>query len=186
MTWKELNEKYPETRNDMSVERQRKFLKDLYDAYETVGFANEFWSPFPLKDDDKKYIGKSFKVVKRCEEEDFDLESLPIWEIEFADGHKYYAYPEEIYLNDMIANGYIPKENIYNTNPMHLYIMDKVPSYSKGTCKSSKRKIKECLLNMEYDTEFIENITDDFCEGFGVARDIIFELLKNQYWKDKI
>lgn len=28
--------------------------------------------------------------------------------IEFEDGHKMNAYPEEIYLNDMIANGYKP------------------------------------------------------------------------------
>lgn len=47
----------------MSTERERDFLKNLYDAYETVGFV---------------------------------------------DGHRMYAYPEEIYLNDMIANGYKP------------------------------------------------------------------------------
>lgn len=187
MTWKELNEKYPESRDEMSVEREKEFLKDLYDAYETVGFANEFWSPYDLHDEDINYIGKPFKVVERCEaDNEWDLESLPAWKIEFEDGHQMYAYPEEICFDDMIANGYIPKKDICNTNPMHLYIMDKVPSYSKGTRKSSKRKIKECLLNMEYDTEFIEDITDDFCEGFGVARDIIFELLKNEYWKNKI
>ena len=29
MTWKELNEKYPESRDEMSVEREKEFLKDL-------------------------------------------------------------------------------------------------------------------------------------------------------------
>lgn len=38
MTWDELNEKYPEARDEMSVDRERDFLKDLYDAYEAVGF----------------------------------------------------------------------------------------------------------------------------------------------------
>lgn len=64
MTWDELNEKYPESRDEMSADRERDFLKDLYDVYETIGFVNKFWT----------------------------LD----------------AYPEEIYLNDMIANGYKP------------------------------------------------------------------------------
>ena len=36
------------------LERERAFLKDCYSAYETVGFADKFWSPFDLKDEDKK------------------------------------------------------------------------------------------------------------------------------------
>ena len=42
MEWNELNKKYPETRDEMSIDRERGFLKDLYDAYETVGFVNKF------------------------------------------------------------------------------------------------------------------------------------------------
>lgn len=109
MTWDELNKKYPEARYEMSVDREREFLKELYDAYETSGFADKFWTPFDLNNKDKSYIGKSFKVIGRCEEgKEWDLESLPVWKIEFEDGHKMDAYPEEIYLNDMIANGYEP------------------------------------------------------------------------------
>ena len=33
MTWDELNEKYPEARDEMSVDRERAFLKVLYYAY---------------------------------------------------------------------------------------------------------------------------------------------------------
>lgn len=107
MTWNELNNRYPEARDEMNTERERQFLKDLYDVYESVGFANKFWTPFDLNDEDKKYINQPFKVVGRCEEGDeWDLESLPAWKIEFEDGHTMNAYPEEIYLNDMIANGY--------------------------------------------------------------------------------
>lgn len=110
MTWGELNEKYPEARDEMSVDRASDFLKDLYDAYEAVGFVNKFWTPFDLHDEDKSYVGKPFKVIGRCEEgKEWDLESLPAWKIEFEDGHKMDAYPEEIYLKDMIANGYKPQ-----------------------------------------------------------------------------
>ena len=48
MTWDELNKKYPEERDEMSVDREREYLKDLYDAYETIGFVNKFWTPFDL------------------------------------------------------------------------------------------------------------------------------------------
>ena len=102
MTWDELNKKYPEARDEMSADRERDFLKDLYDTYETVGFANKFWTPFDLNDEDKSYIGKPFKVIGRCEEgKEWDLESLPAWRIEFEDGHKMAAYREEICLNGM-------------------------------------------------------------------------------------
>ena len=42
-----------------------------------------------------------------------------------------------------------------NMFPMHLYIMDKVPSYGCGQPKGSMQKIKECLRKMEYDEEFM-------------------------------
>lgn len=110
MTFDELNKKYPESREEMDTERERAFLKDCYDAYETDGFTDKFWTPFDTPD--KKYVGQPFKVIGRCEEgTEFDLCSLPSWEIEFEDGYKTFAYPEEIYLKDMIANGYMePKE----------------------------------------------------------------------------
>ena len=116
MTWDELNKKYPEARDEMSIDRKRDFLKDLYDAYEAVGFVNIFWTPFDLNDEDKSYVGKLFKVIGRCEEgKEWDLESLPAWKIEFEDGHKMAAYPEEIYLEDMIANGYKRDKTITHT-----------------------------------------------------------------------
>lgn len=116
MTWDELNKKYPEARDEMSIDRKRDFLKDLYDAYEAVGFVNIFWTPFDLNDEDKSYVGKLFKVIGRCEEgKEWDLESLPAWKIEFEDGHKMAAYPEEIYLKDMIANGYKRDKTITHT-----------------------------------------------------------------------
>ena len=102
MTWGELNKKYPESRDNMDEDRERAFVKDLYDTYETAGFVGKFWSPFNLSSKDQNYVGKPFKVVGRCEEnEKFDLEDLPAWIIEFKDGYR-------IYLRDMLANGYGP------------------------------------------------------------------------------
>ena len=46
-----------------------------------------------IRDEDKSYVGKPFKVIGRCEEgKEWDLESLPAWKIEFEDGHKMDAY----------------------------------------------------------------------------------------------
>ena len=76
MTFDELNKKYPESREEMDTERERAFLKDCYDAYETDGFTDKFWTPFDTPD--KKYVGQPFKVIGRCEEgTEFDLCSLP-------------------------------------------------------------------------------------------------------------
>lgn len=49
MTWDELNKKYPEARDKMSIDRKKDFLKDLYNAYATVGFVDEFWNLFTME-----------------------------------------------------------------------------------------------------------------------------------------
>ena len=188
MTWEELNEKYPDTRDKMDKKRETEFVNDCFECYEQEGFSEKFWSPF---DDYKDQLGKNFEVIERCSTKNSDLSSLPMWKIRFADGTVIGAYPEEIILTEMIANGYHPngynpKENIDNSKPIHLDIMDKISSYGNGVQERSKREIQEFLLNMDYDKDFVENINDDFCEGFGTAKDIIFELLKNKYWEDKI
>ncbi|MCH1972603.1 hypothetical protein MCI89_09650 [Muricomes sp. OA1] len=67
--------------------------------------------------------------------------------------------------------------------PAHLD--SKIPSYTKGKKKLCKKKIQEILYKYEYDEDFIENIDDNFCQGFGVAKDIIFIFLKEEYWKQR-
>lgn len=49
MTWDELNKKYPEARDKMSIDRKKDFLKDLYNAYATTGFVDEFWNLFTME-----------------------------------------------------------------------------------------------------------------------------------------
>lgn len=47
-----------------------------------------------------------FDVLRRVSGEENDIEVLPMWEIKFNDGFVTLAYPEEIVLCEMIANGY--------------------------------------------------------------------------------
>ncbi len=107
MTWEDMKVKYPECREDMSEEREKEFVNDCFEAYETEGFAKAFWSKDTLY---KKYCGKYFEVIGRTPIYDgknngMDIESLPIWNIKFEDGTVIYAYPEEIIPREMKDNG---------------------------------------------------------------------------------
>lgn len=63
---------------------------------------------------------------------------------------------------------------------IHLEIASKIPYYFKGKKNICKKEIQEIMRKYEYDEDFIEAIDDSFCQGFGVARDIIIELLKEK------
>ena len=85
------------SRDDMPEEILRSFVSACFDVYEYVGFKPIFESPyevFPegLVDNN----GKPFTVISRCTEDQCDLDSLPMWNIKFADGYECQAYPEEI------------------------------------------------------------------------------------------
>lgn len=69
--------------------------------------------------------------------------------------------------------------------PAHLLINSKIPHYSNEKKNSYKRKIQEIMRKYDCDEDFIDTINDDFCRGFGTARDIIFEFLKEGYWKQR-
>lgn len=108
MTWDKMKVKYPECRDEMSIEREREFVRDCFDCYEEEGFSGKFWSPggdFP------EYVGKPFTVIGRIEEYDAqnsdgaDLECLPMWQICFRDGKIIPAYPAEIIPCEMRDNG---------------------------------------------------------------------------------
>lgn len=70
-------------------------------------------------------------------------------------------------------------------HPVHLDINSKIPSYTESEKRLCKKKIQEIMLKYEYDEDFIKNIDDNFCQGFGVAKDIIFTFLKEEYWKQR-
>lgn len=105
MSYKELKEKYQsESREYMTEERENEFVNDCFGAYEGEGFSNVFWTPY---DSMREKIGLKFRVISRVNKEQEVLEALPMWNIEFEDGFKTCAYPEEVIKSEMLANGYI-------------------------------------------------------------------------------
>ncbi len=102
-TWFDMKTLFPEfkdgcfTRDDMTEEREKEWVEYCYDAYEADGFTETFHSMY---DQYKEYEGKSFKVVKRLNDKDADLESLPMWVIRFENGETIAAWPEEICLTE--------------------------------------------------------------------------------------
>lgn len=82
------------SREDMTKEEEKTFVEYWFNKYEEEGFLEKFHVVYGGMDD---YKGKKFKVLSRCKEGTFwDLETLPAWNIEFEDGEKLEAYPEEI------------------------------------------------------------------------------------------
>ena len=79
-------------------------LDDKYKEYEALPLAKYFWSQ---GGDYPQYIGKPFKIVKR-EIQTPEYDSYYVgWVIEFEDGFRIWAYPDEISLPIMKDNGYM-------------------------------------------------------------------------------
>ena len=85
-TWDEFEKKYDkyDYRENMSKEREREYVNDLFSVYENEGFNKVFWSPYD-NEGEEKYYGKTFKVLGRCPETRNNLSLLPLWDIEFAE-----------------------------------------------------------------------------------------------------
>ena len=89
------------SRDDLSEAEERNWVNDSFGAYEHIGFADTFGTPYT---GEKKYEGMKFTVLSRVKEitEDkengADLECLPMWNIQLENGDVMAAYPEEICL----------------------------------------------------------------------------------------
>ena len=97
-------------RDDLSLKEEENFVSDCFDTYEHIGFANVFHSAVPST---KIYDGLKFRVIGRVSNEivnddskGVDLEALPMWEVEFENGYRGYAFPEEICLAEQTEFGY--------------------------------------------------------------------------------
>lgn len=88
-----VNEPGKRERSDLDENEHRLFVTDCFDTYEGFGFIDTFQSPF---EENEKYNGRKFTVLRRLTEEDADLECLPMWRIRFGKGKEFDAYPEEI------------------------------------------------------------------------------------------
>lgn len=65
----------------------------------------------------------------------------------------------------------------------YLDIDARVPYYEPGCPKLTRRKIQAIMRQYECDNDVIEGINDDFCQGFGVSRNIVVKILKERYEK---
>ena len=83
-------------RSEMDFETELEFIEDAFNMYETSGFSATYHSIGI--DDGKDFDGVAFQVIGRASYAnlDCDLEQLPMWHIEFEDGTKHMAFPEEI------------------------------------------------------------------------------------------
>lgn len=105
-TWDEFKEKYDkyDYRENMSKEKEREYVNDLFSVYENEGFNKVFWSPYN-NEGEEKYYGKTFKVLGRCPETRNNLSLLPLWDIEFEDGKQLTVEPCEIFTKAMKDEG---------------------------------------------------------------------------------
>lgn len=101
-SWEDMKRKYPMYRDEATEEQEKEFVSDCYMLYEKEGFSKVFWSQ---SSDLKEYVNKPFKVLGHSTEEDTDLCCMPMWNIQFEDGHTTSAYPDEIIPREMKRNG---------------------------------------------------------------------------------
>lgn len=97
--FKKLDAKYlkdGDGRDQLSEQDEKAYVNKAFKIYEEVGFEPVLPDVSGYNEEDVPYIGKPFKVTGRCKAPEWDLECLPAWNIEFEDGHKMEAYPEEI------------------------------------------------------------------------------------------
>ena len=97
--FKKLDAKYlkeGDGRDQLSEKDEKAYVNKAFKIYEEVGFEPVLPDVSGYNEEDVPYIGKPFKVTGRCKAPEWDLECLPAWNIEFEDGHKMEAYPEEI------------------------------------------------------------------------------------------
>lgn len=98
-------------REEMSREQEISFVNECFDKYEKEGFSKVFISPFDLGGKVNRQ-GTPFKVLCRVRpltetdngDETADLETLPLWKIQFEDGETMGAYPEEIIPSEIKEN----------------------------------------------------------------------------------
>ena len=97
MSVEEFDAKWGEmpNRSEMDFETEVEFIEDAFNMYETSGFSATYHSIYK---EESELNGVAFQVIGRAsyKDGDCDFEQLPMWYIEFEDGTKHMAFPEEI------------------------------------------------------------------------------------------
>lgn len=98
MTEKDFTAKWSGIKvDDMTNEQLTEYKNDCFDMYEETGFLEKFDSPYDnISGGQHKHNGMGFKVLRRATVEECDLETMPLWFVEFENGDTAYCYPEEI------------------------------------------------------------------------------------------
>ena len=93
-SFEELNNAYGDDRSMLTPKEHETYVLHCYDLYESSGFVNSYDSPYESESENN---GRKFTVISRVGfDEDYDTECLPVWHIEFENGEKHDAYPEDI------------------------------------------------------------------------------------------
>ena len=163
MSVEEFDAKWGEmpNRSEMDFETELEFIEDCFNMYETSGFSATYHSIGI--DDGKDFDGVAFQVIGRASYAnlDCDLEQLPMWHIEFEDGTKHMAFPEEITKiereRQTLAQNLHKEEEkpINQTNTMDRYEQIK----NKLECFASEDELVE-MWNV-YVSKNRETITED-------------------------
>lgn len=94
MTTQEFDKKWIDADVDKMTDAELiEFKNDCFSLYEETGFIEKFDSPY---DDGGEHNGMPFKVIRRANANEVDIEAMPVWFIEFENGDNAYCYPEEI------------------------------------------------------------------------------------------
>lgn len=130
------------TRDSLNYEEEKSFVKDCFDTYEYIGFADTFGTPYT---GEKRYIGMTFSVLGRvdCIDENkngANLECLPMWKIRLENGDLMNACPDEICLaerNKVCCN------TLYSVRKTDWFetITDRLRDYSYGNIWTSGDEI---------------------------------------------
>lgn len=68
---------------------------------------------------------------------------------------------------------------------LRLEIIEELPSYFQSKKKTCKRQISDLMKKYDYDEEFAENISDDFCSGFQTAKEIVLNIMDREEREDE-
>lgn len=107
-------------REEMNREQEIEYVNNCFEEYEKEGFSKVFISPYSLGGKINRQ-GTPFKVLGRLRpmtnedksDDTADLETLPLWKIQFEDGETAAAYPEEIIPSEIKKNLYNKKDKQY-------------------------------------------------------------------------
>lgn len=74
-------------------------------------------------------------------------------------------------------------------NMFYMHLLQKIPDCPFGLPKRNKQLIQNLMSEYEYDDDYIEGISEEFCQGFQIAKEIIFTMCKEkrrEILKDKL